>query len=139
LVGLIALKDPIRKEAKEAVKICREAGMKAIIVTGDHKMTVKAIALELGFVAGEKNIIEGSELENLSDEEFKKRLKDIEIYARVEPKHKLRIISAWQEKGEVVAMTGDGINDTPALKKADIGLLWVRVRTRQKKFPTLFF
>ena len=121
-VGLIVLKDPIRKEVKEAVKICREAGMKPIIVTGDHKMTAKAIALELGFTAGEENIIEGVELEQLSDEEFKRKLEDIEIYARVEPKHKLRIISAWQEKGEVVAMTGDGINDTPALKKADIGI-----------------
>ncbi len=121
-VGLITLKDPIRKEVKEAVKVCREAGMKPIIVTGDHKMTAKAIALELGFTAGEENIIEGAELEQLSDEEFKRKLGDIEIYARVEPKHKLRIISAWQEKGEVVAMTGDGINDTPALKKADIGI-----------------
>ncbi len=120
--GLIAFHDPIRNEVKEAIKICRSAGMRPIIVTGDHKMTARAIALGLGLPAEEKNIIEGFELEVLSDEEFKKKLSDIEIYSRVEPKQKLRIIQAWQEKGEVVAMTGDGINDAPALKKAHIGI-----------------
>lgn len=121
-VGLISLHDPLRKEVKEAIKICRQAGMRPIIVTGDHKLTAKAIAFELGLPCKEENIIEGSELEKLSDKEFQKRLENIEIYARVEPKHKLRIISAWQNRGEVVAMTGDGINDAPALKKADIGV-----------------
>jgi len=121
-VGLIALHDPLRKEVRDAIKICQQAGMRPIIVTGDHKLTAKAIAAELGLPNKEENIIEGSELEKLSDEEFKKRLKDIEIYARVEPVQKLRIIQFWQEKGEVVAMTGDGINDAPALKKADIGV-----------------
>jgi len=121
-VGLIALHDPLRKETKEAIRICHQAGMRPIIVTGDHKLTAQAVARELGLSAKEKNTIEGSELEKLSDEEFKKRLEEIEIYARVEPKQKLRIIQAWQEKGQVVAMTGDGINDAPALKKADIGL-----------------
>ena len=120
--GLISLKDPLRKEVKEAIKVCREAGMRPIIVTGDHKLTAKAIAQELGLPAKKENIIEGEELEKISDEEFQKRLEKIEIYARVEPKQKLRIISAWQEKGKVVAMTGDGINDAPALKRADIGL-----------------
>jgi len=96
--------------------------MRPIIVTGDHKLTAKAIALELNLPAKEENIIEGSELEKLTEEEFKKRLTKIEIYARVEPAQKLRIVEAWQERGEVVAMTGDGINDAPALKKADIGL-----------------
>ncbi|MBL7150081.1 MAG: HAD-IC family P-type ATPase [Candidatus Pacebacteria bacterium] len=121
-VGFIALHDPIRKEVKEAIRICRQAGMRPIIVTGDHRLTVQAIAKELGLPAKDKNTIEGQELENLSDEEFQKRLKDIEIYARVEPAQKLRIVKAWQERGEVVAMTGDGINDAPALKRADIGL-----------------
>ncbi len=121
-VAFITLHDPIRKEVREAIKVCRQAGARPIIVTGDHKLTAKAIAEELGFLTEEKNIIEGSELEKLSEEEFKRRLKDIEIYARVEPVQKLRIVKAWQEIGEVVAMTGDGINDAPALKKADIGV-----------------
>ncbi|MGB2762052.1 MAG: HAD-IC family P-type ATPase [Minisyncoccales bacterium] len=121
-LGFIALKDPVRKEAKEAIRICKKAGMRPMIVTGDHKLTAKAVAKEIGFRIKEKNIIEGKELDELSDEEFEKRIKDIQVYARVEPKHKLRIIQAWQRKGEVVAMTGDGINDAPALKKADIGI-----------------
>ena len=121
-VAFISLHDPIRKEVKSAIKICRQAGMKPIIVTGDHRLTAKAIAKELGLSSKEENIIEGKELEKLSDEEFQKRLEKIEIYARVEPRQKLKIIQAWQEKGEVVAMTGDGINDAPALKRADIGL-----------------
>ncbi len=121
-VGMIGLKDPIRKEVKGAIKICRQAGMRPIIATGDHKLTAKAVALELGFKVKERNIMEGRELDKLSDKQFGERVKDIQIYARVEPKHKMRIIQAWQEKGEVIAMTGDGINDAPALKKADIGV-----------------
>ncbi len=121
-VGLIALKDPVRKEVKKAIKICRKAGMRPIIVTGDHKLTAKAVAEELGFIIKEKNIMEGRDLDQLSDEQFSKKVEDIQIYARVEPKHKMRIIQAWQDKGEVIAMTGDGINDAPALKKADIGV-----------------
>ncbi len=121
-VGMIGLKDPIRKEVKKAIKICQQAGMRPIIVTGDHKLTAKAVAQELGFKVKEKNIMQGRELDKLSDKQFEKRVKDIQIYARVEPKHKMRIIEAWQEKGEVIAMTGDGINDAPALKKADIGV-----------------
>jgi len=120
--GFITLKDPVRKEAKKAMKVCRQAGMKPIIVTGDHKLTAKAVAEELGFKIKEENILEGQELDKLSDEEFMDKLKHIQIYARVEPKHKLRIIEAWQDKGEIVAMTGDGINDAPALKKADVGI-----------------
>ncbi len=121
-LGFIALKDPIRKEVKAAMKVCRQAGMRPIIVTGDHKLTAKAVAEELDFKVKEENIMEGKELDKLSDEEFEKRVEDIQIYARVEPRHKMRIIEAWQQKGEVVAMTGDGINDAPALKKADIGI-----------------
>ena len=120
--GFITLKDPLRPEVKEAIKTCQEAKIKPIIVTGDHKLTAKAVAEELGIEIKEENILEGKELDKLSDEEFEKILLQIQIYARVEPRHKMRIISAWQERGEVVAMTGDGINDAPALKKADIGL-----------------
>jgi len=121
-VGMIGLKDPIREEVKGAIKICRQAGMRPIIVTGDHRLTAKAVALELGFKVKEKNIMEGKELDKLSDKQFEERVNDIQIYARVEPKHKMRIIQAWQDRGEVIAMTGDGINDAPALKKADIGV-----------------
>ncbi len=121
-VGFITLKDPLRKETKEAIRICKEAGMKPIIVTGDHKLTAKAVAEELGFKVKEGNIIEGRDLDKMSDEEFSKKIKNIQVFARVEPAHKMRIIQTWQERGEVVAMTGDGINDAPALKKADIGV-----------------
>lgn len=121
-LGFITLKDPVRKEVKEAMRICRQAGMRPIIITGDHKLTAKAVAEEIGFRVKEGSILEGKELDKLSDENFEKILEKIQIYARVEPKHKMRIIRAWQERGEVVAMTGDGINDAPALKKADIGV-----------------
>ena len=121
-LGFIALRDPLRKDAKNAIRDCVKAGMRPIIVTGDHKLTAKAVARELGMSSDKKNIIEGAELKKLSEEEFMKRLKNITVYARVDPEDKLRIINAWQEMGEVVAMTGDGINDAPALKKADIGL-----------------
>jgi len=121
-VGMFVLEDPIRKDAKEAIQACYQAGMRPIIVTGDHKLTAKAIAEKIGIKVKDENILEGKELESLSDEEFKKILPKIQIYARVEPKHKLRIIKAWQEMGEVVAMTGDGINDAPALKQADVGV-----------------
>ena len=120
--GFIGLRDPLRKEAKEAISLCKKAGMKPILVTGDHLLTAKAVAKELSLKTKKENIIEGKELDELSDEEFQKRVENIEIYARAEPKHKMRIIRAWQEKGQVVAMTGDGINDTPALKQADIGV-----------------
>jgi len=121
-VGFITIKDPLREDAKKAIRICKQAGMKPIIVTGDHKLTAKAVARELGFQIKEENILEGKELDKLTNEKFKEILTKIKIYARVEPKHKTRIVEAWQEKGEVVAMTGDGINDAPALKKADIGV-----------------
>ena len=120
--GFITIKDPLREDVKKAMRICKQAGIKPIIVTGDHKLTAKAVARELGFQIKEENILEGKELDKLTDEKFKEILTKIKIYARVEPKHKTRIVEAWQEKGEVVAMTGDGINDAPALKKADIGI-----------------
>lgn len=121
-LGLIALHDPLRKDVKEAVKICIRAGMRPIIVTGDHKFTAKAVANQLGFNVKKENVLEGKDLDLLSDKEFDKKLEAIRVFARVEPKHKLRIIDAWQRRGEIVAMTGDGINDAPALKKADIGM-----------------
>ena len=121
-VGLIALNDPLRKGVKEAVKKCRQAGVRPIIVTGDHSLTAKAIAQEIGLKTEKENLIEGRDLDSLSEEEFSKKFKEIEVYARVEPRHKMRIVEHWQRAGEVVAMTGDGINDTPALKKADIGV-----------------
>lgn len=122
LAGLLALNDPLRPEAKEAIRICREAGLKPIIVTGDHRLTARAVAQEIGLESSEQNILEGKDLDSLSPEDLTKILPQISVYARVEPRHKLKIIAAWQERGEVVAMTGDGINDAPALKKADIGI-----------------
>ncbi len=121
-VGLIGLKDPLRKEAKATINLTREAGIKPIIVTGDHRLTAKAIAQELGFPAKEENILEGKEIDKFSDKELKERLKKVSIFARVEPIHKLRIIDLLQEEKQVVAMTGDGVNDAPALKSADIGV-----------------
>ncbi len=120
-LGFIAIKDPLRPEAKEVMHLCHQAGIRPIILTGDHKNTAEAIFKELGLkVMG--NIIEGSELDKMDDKQLDLRLKEIDVYARVEPRHKLRIVQAWQRKGEVVAMTGDGINDAPALKAADIGI-----------------
>ena len=121
-VGFIALHDPVRPKAKKAIDICRQAGMRPIIVTGDHELTAKAIAEKVGFKISGENVLEGKDLEKLSDTEFKRIFKDIEIYARVSPEQKLRIIDAWQREGQVVAMTGEGINDAPALKKANIGV-----------------
>ncbi|MEA3452911.1 MAG: HAD-IC family P-type ATPase [Patescibacteria group bacterium] len=122
IVALLGLSDPLRKEAKEAMKICRNAGMRTIIMTGDHKLTAKSVGKQLGFKIAKNNIIEGKEVDKLSEKELQGKLEDLQIYARVEPKHKMRIVKAWQDRGEVVAMTGDGINDAPALKKADIGV-----------------
>jgi Ca2+-transporting ATPase len=120
--GFIALRDPLRPEVKEAIRTCKKAGMKPIIITGDHKLTARAVAVELGFKIKDNNIVEGRELREMSDAEFDKRVSEIDVYARVEPAQKLRIVKALQAKGEVVAMTGDGINDAPALKQADIGV-----------------
>ena len=121
-IGLIALKDPLRKGAKEAIELARQAGIQTIMVTGDHVATASAVAKEVGIDGDSSSTVEGKDLENLSDEELDRRLPNLKVYARVEPKHKLRIIEAWQRRGQVVAMTGDGVNDAPALKKADIGI-----------------
>ncbi len=121
-MGFITLKDPVRKDVKKTMSICQKSGIRIIIITGDHKLTAKNVAQEVGLKIKEENILEGRELDLISEKDLKKKLNRIKIYARVNPEHKLRIIQAWQDEGEVVAMTGDGINDTPALKKADIGL-----------------
>jgi P-type Ca2+ transporter type 2C len=120
-LGFIAVKDPLRAESKATIRLCRRAGIRPIIITGDHRLTAKAIFDELGLKTKGK-IAEGKDLDKWSDEELKKRVTGIDIYARVEPRHKLRVVDAWQARGEVVAMTGDGINDAPALKSADIGV-----------------
>jgi len=120
--GFISLKDPIRKDVKKTISICQKSGIRIIIITGDHKLTAKNIAQEVGLKIKEENILEGKDLDLISEEDLKKKLDKVKIYARVNPGHKLRIIQAWQDKGEIVAMTGDGVNDTPALKKANIGL-----------------
>ncbi|MFH1968493.1 MAG: HAD-IC family P-type ATPase [bacterium] len=122
-VGFIALKDPLRQDAKESILITKKAGIKTVIITGDHKLTAKAVAHEIGLNAKNENIIEGKDLELISDEDLKEKVKHISIYARVSPHHKLRIVNALQINGEVVAMLGDGVNDAPALKAADIGVV----------------
>lgn len=121
-VGFIAIKDPLRPEAKETIEAAILAGIRPIIITGDHRLTARAIAKEVGLKSNNENILIGEELEKISDEDLEKQVMTVDIYARVSPHHKLRIIRALQANGEVVAMTGDGINDSPALKAADIGI-----------------
>lgn len=121
-LGLIAMMDPPRKESREAVKQCIQAGIRPIMITGDHKITASAIAREIGILQEGYEAVEGSELDKLSDQELKSYVERVSVYARVSPEHKIRIVRAWQEKGNVVAMTGDGVNDAPALKQADVGV-----------------
>lgn len=122
-LGLLAVEDPIRENVKEAILTTQKAGIKIKIVTGDYRKTAESIAKKLGFKFGPENILEGEEVERMSEEELKNKIDNVLLFTRVSPHHKLKIVKALQEKGEVVAMTGDGVNDSPALKKADIGVV----------------
>jgi len=121
-LGLIAMIDPPRPEVKVAMQQCRTAGIRSVMITGDHKNTAVAIARDLGFYEKDSLAYTGEELDRLTEEEFRHNVDKTVVYARVSPEHKLRIVKAWREKGEIVAMTGDGVNDAPALKEADIGV-----------------
>ena len=121
-LGLISMMDPPREESRAAVMECIKAGIKPIMITGDHKITAAAIAKRIGILKDESEACEGAVIENMTDEELQNFVEGISVYARVSPEHKIRIVRAWQEKGNIVAMTGDGVNDAPALKQADIGV-----------------
>ena len=121
-LGLVAMKDPLRSEAKVAVQACHDAGIRTVMITGDHKDTAVAIAEELGTLKGSGQALSGTELDRLSDDELGQTVEQVRVYARVTAEHKLRIVKAWKARGAIVAMTGDGVNDAPAVKEADIGV-----------------
>ncbi len=121
-VGLVGMIDPVRPEVKPAIDECRSAGIRPIMITGDHKDTAVAIASELGIITDASQAITGAELNEISDEEFETAVENYSVYARVQPEHKTRIVNAWRKKGKVTAMTGDGVNDAPSIKNADIGV-----------------
>lgn len=120
-IGMVGMIDPPREEAKKAVEKCKTAGIKTVMITGDHKITATAIAKKLGILETEEEAITGQELEKMTDDVLEKNVRKYSVYARVSPEHKVRIVRAWQKNGEIVAMTGDGVNDSPALKTSDIG------------------
>jgi Ca2+-transporting ATPase len=120
-IGLVGMIDPPRPEARQAVAVCRRAGIKPVMITGDHVVTASAIAKDLDILREGDEALSGSELTELSEEELSRRVRNVSVYARVSPEDKIRIVKAWQRQGEVVSMTGDGVNDAPALKAADIG------------------
>lgn len=121
-VGLVGMIDPVRPEVKPAIDECRSAGIRPIMITGDHKDTAVAIATQLGIIDSPEQAITGAELNEISDEEFETAVEKYSVYARVQPEHKTRIVNAWRKKGKVAAMTGDGVNDAPSIKNADIGV-----------------
>ena len=132
-IGMVGMIDPPREEAKKAVEKCKRAGIKTVMITGDHKITAVAIAKKLGILENEDEALTGLELDKISDEELTKNIRKYSVYARVSPEHKVRIVKAWQANGEIVAMTGDGVNDSPALKTADIGCAMGKVGTEVAK------
>ena len=121
-LGLFAMKDPVRAEAAEAIRLCRKAGINTVMITGDHKETALAIARDLGLHDGDSSALSGQEIDNLTEDQLAQRVEHITVYARVSAEHKLRIIQAWKYRDGIVAMTGDGVNDAPAIKAADIGI-----------------
>lgn len=121
-IGLTGMIDPVRPEVKAAIEECRGAGIRPIMITGDHKDTAVAIAMELGIIENPDQAITGAQLNEISDEEFEKQITQYSVYARVQPEHKVRIVNAWRKQGKITAMTGDGVNDAPSIKNADIGV-----------------
>lgn len=132
-LGLVAMEDPPRPESRQAVAECRMAGIRPVMITGDHGITATAIARQIGILTRDSEAIEGVMLDNLSDAQLQSRVDDISVYARVSPTHKIRIVKAWQQRGHLVAMTGDGVNDAPALSQADIGIAMGKVGTEVAK------
>jgi len=127
--GLIGMIDPPRKETLDAVRKCKLAGIKPVMITGDHKITAAAIARELNIASEGDRVLTGAQLEQMDDKRLEELVDEVSVYARVSPRHKLRIVRALKKRGHVVAMTGDGVNDAPAIKEADIGVaMGIQVR-----------
>ena len=121
-LGLSGMIDPIRPEVRDAISECKSAGIRPVMITGDHRDTAVAIARQLGILRDDSEAITGSQLNDMSDEELFRDVEHFSVYARVQPEHKVRIVKAWKSKGRITAMTGDGVNDAPSIKSADIGV-----------------